>query len=214
MVTKLNVRSLYSMPKAVGVSWQVVSQTVLLAVLRVVLRVAGRRDRKNHMSEFYELLAVVFDDVDVAKRALALLIEKRKKGEISIFDIAVVEKGENGEANIKEPGDVDAKHGAVFGAIAGGLIGLIGGPIGVVVGVAGGAVTGGIAAERIDMGFSNEFLNDLAEALKPGRSAIILICEEEASEYVIAVIAKLRGIVLRHALKQEIVAQLVEAQKE
>jgi len=166
------------------------------------------------MSEFYELLAVVFDDVDDARHALTLLIEKRKKGEISIFDIAVVEKGENGEANIKEPGDVDAKHGAVFGAIAGGLIGLIGGPIGVVVGVAGGAITGGVAAERIDLGFSNEFLHDLAEALKPGHSAIVLICEEEASEYVIAVIAKLGGIVLRHALKQEIVAQLVEAQKE
>lgn len=165
------------------------------------------------MEESYELIVVVFDDISRADDALAHLIEKKKSGDISVFDIAVIEREEQGKVHVKEPGDVDTKHGAVFGAVAGGLVGLIGGPIGVVVGAAAGAITGGIAADRIDTGFSNEFLDELAQVLKPGNSALVVLSEEQWIDNVLIAVEEYGGVVLRHAVRQDVVAQLIEMQK-
>jgi uncharacterized membrane protein/sporulation protein YlmC with PRC-barrel domain len=127
-----------------------------------------------------ELVVVVFDDPGGAKEALKFLKQlKREKKIVALRNAAVLVKDEQGQTSVSEMQDVDPKHGAIFGAITGGLVGLAAGPIGAIVGAAAGAATGRATAKRVDMGFSNKYLQDVQDKLKPGSSALVALVEHE-----------------------------------
>jgi len=123
----------------------------------------------------------------------------------------VLVKDEDGKTSIRETGDLDVRGGRLFGAVTGGLIGLLGGPVGVVVGAAAGAGVGGLAAKRIDTGFSDEFLATFQERLQPGSSALIVLVERESAEVLSEAWADQEGVILREALTDEMVEHLVKA---
>ena len=102
------------------------------------------------MEERYELILAVFGEIDIATEVYDALVEKKKAEDLSVFDMAVIERDAQGGMSLKEASDVDATHRAVFGAIVGGLLGLIGGPIGSIVGAASGAIAGGFVADRVE----------------------------------------------------------------
>ena len=58
------------------------------------------------------------------------------------------------------------------------------------------------------MGFSDEYLKDLQQSLKPGSSAIIALVEHEWVEKVIQELEEHEGRLFRQALKADIAAQL------
>jgi uncharacterized membrane protein len=159
-----------------------------------------------------ELLVLVFDAPGKAEQALEFLQSlKREKIVARIRNAAILIKDANGKISIEEAEDVDKRHGAIFGAITGGLVGLIGGPVGVIVGATAGAATGRIAADKIDMGFSDDYLESLKTSLQPNSSAIIALVEHEWTGTVTEALAKQGGQVFRQALPDEIIAQaLVE----
>ena len=154
------------------------------------------------------LLVYAYNEQDKADQVLKALKELDKTGIIAVLNAAVLVMDKDGKVKLTETEDVDAKRGALFGAIAGGLIGLLGGPAGVIVGAAAGAATGGVAAHRIDMGFSDEYLKEVQESLKPGSSAIIALVEHEWVEKVIQELEEFEGQLFRQALKADIAAQL------
>jgi len=158
-----------------------------------------------------ELLAKIFDELEEADKALKSLKELQKKGTLKVQNAAVLVKDDDGKTDIRETGDVDVKGGRLFGAVTGGLIGLLGGPVGVVVGAAAGAGVGGLAAKRIDTGFSDEFLATFQERLQPGNSALIVLVEGESAEVLSEAWADQEGVILREALTDEMVEQLVKA---
>lgn len=166
------------------------------------------------MDEPYELILAVFGEIETASEAYAELLKKKKAQDLSVFDMAVIGRDAQGDTKLKEAGDVDASHGAVFGAIVGGLLGLIGGPFVAVVGAASGAVAGGVVAGRIDMGFSDDFLNNLAEALQPERSALLVLSEAEWIDSIVDVLEGYSDTILRNAVREELVERLVKAQEE
>lgn len=118
-------------------------------------------------------MAKIFDDPNEANEGLKKVkeLQKEKKDLFKIRYAAILVKDEDGQTVIKETADVGTKQGRIFGAVAGGLVGLVGGPVGVIVGALAGAGTGAFAAKHIDMGFSNEFLENFQESLQPGSSA-------------------------------------------
>jgi uncharacterized membrane protein len=122
-------------------------------------------------------------------------------------------KDEEGKTSLKEAGDMDTGHGALFGAITGGIIGLLGGPVGVVIGAAAGAATGGAAAHWIDMGFDNEDLKALRDNLQPNSSAIVLLTESQHSSRVSEVLHELGGERLQQTLTDEMVDQILSARE-
>ncbi len=130
----------------------------------------------------HEVIASIYDKLDGADETLAFLDNLSKSGVLAIKHAAVIVKDEDGNIKVEERGDVSSKQGALFGAISGGLIGLLGGPIGVIVSAAAGAATGGVAASKIDMGFSDDFLKRIQEELQPGKSALIAEVEHEMIE--------------------------------
>jgi uncharacterized membrane protein len=160
-----------------------------------------------------EFVVAAFNDQQKAGEVLKSMKELEKEGVILLMNAAIMTKDAKGKISVKETKDVDAKHGAVFGAIVGGLLGLLGGPVGVVVGAAAGAATGGVAANTIDMGFSNDQLRDLQETLKPGSSAILALIQHEWVDRVVAEMEQFGAELYHQALKAEMAAQLEEGKE-
>ena len=155
-----------------------------------------------------ELVTKLFKDVKGASAALKNL---KGRKDIRIRNAAVVEKDAQGKAKIRETADVDAKRGGLVGALAGGLIGLAGGPVGVVVGVVVGAGTGGIAAKKIDTGFSDSFLNKFEEYVESETSALIVLVEGRTAQQLSEVLSEFDGILLRHSLTEKMVEEMAAA---
>ena len=139
------------------------------------------------------------------------LKESQKQGTLKLRNAAVLIKDKDGQTSLRETGDVGVKGGRLFGAVTGGLIGLLGGPVGVIVGAAAGAGVGGLAAKKIDMGFSDQFLETFQERLQPGNSALIVLVEQESADDLSEAWAEEEGIIVRQALTDEMVEQLVKA---
>ena len=155
-----------------------------------------------------ELVVLLFDEPGKADEVLQFLKElKRERNIVAIHNSAVLVKDEDGQVSLKEAQDVDARHGRLFGAITGGLVGLAAGPVGVVVGAAAGAAVGGLAADHIDMGFSNKYLKDLEKHLQPSSSALIALVENEWVGEVTDAVAHFGGQLFRQALTDEIIAE-------
>jgi uncharacterized membrane protein/sporulation protein YlmC with PRC-barrel domain len=153
-----------------------------------------------------ELVVLAFDTAGKAEEVLDFLQSlKREKIVARIRNAAILVKDANGKVSIKEAEDVDKRHGAIFGAITGGLVGLVGGPVGAIVGAAAGAATGRIAADKIDMGFSDNYLESLQKSLQPNSSAIIALVEHEWASTVTEALAKQGGQVFRQALPDAII---------
>lgn len=158
-----------------------------------------------------ELMARVYDNTEKAGEMLKLVRNLQKEKVLKLREAAVLVKDADGKTHVKETADVDARHGGIFGAVVGGIIGLPAGPIGVVIGALAGATTGSVAANRIDMGFSNEFLETFKEHLKPGSSALIILVEHHWSEWLSDALGGVEGVEFRQTLSDKIVEQLMEA---
>lgn len=154
------------------------------------------------------LLVKAFSDVGGAQEAMQALRASAKQGGPRVLNAAVLVKDADGRAGISESEDVDPRHGAVFGAITGGLVGLLAGPAGAIVGAAAGAATARAAARRIDMGFPDEYLKKLGEALQPGTSALVTLVEQSSVPGVTDALAAFEGQLVQHALTDDLLERL------
>jgi uncharacterized membrane protein len=161
-----------------------------------------------------ELLVIAFDTPHKAAEALQALQKLRREGQLDLLNAATLVKDEAGKISLKENEDVSPPSGALFGAITGGLIGLIAGPIGAVVGAVAGAAAGGVAAFWLDMGFSDDALQALQQALRPGGSALVVLVEQVWLEKVLVALAEFRGERLQQTLTDEMVRQLLARTEE
>lgn len=161
-----------------------------------------------------ELAARVFDDPDRAREALEFVEDLHRRRVLRILNAAVIVVDEDGNATIDDTRDIEPKKGRLMGAITGGLIGLVGGPIGVIVGALAGLGAGGLATRLTDFGFSDRFLAELQEHLKPGRSALIVLVEHEWARTLAESMDDLGGWVFEQPLTDELVEQLMAASED
>jgi uncharacterized membrane protein/sporulation protein YlmC with PRC-barrel domain len=180
------------------------------AVSRLPTFPVSRQYRKDTTGKVkLELYVKVFEGTEKAAGAFEELRMMHLRGSLNLRSAAVMVKDNDGQTSLHERGDVDATHGTLFGAVTGGLIGLLGGPIGAVVGAAAGAATGRAAAKRIDMGFSEDFLQGLRDRLQPDSSALIVLIEHEWRHKVTEALAGVEGVVLEEALAEGVVAEFL-----
>lgn len=156
-----------------------------------------------------DLIVMAFATIDRASEAARRLRQLHQGGVLEILNVATLVKDASGKIILKEKEDVAASHGALFGAITGGIVGLLGGPVGAVVGAVAGAAAGGIAAHWIDMGFSDEMLLALQQALTPNSSAVVVLVEHSWVDKALAVLAELEGQRLQQTLTDDMVYQLI-----
>jgi uncharacterized membrane protein len=161
-----------------------------------------------------ELILAVFSRADRAAQTLDDLKQREEDGELRLYNVASIAKNKDGLTSVKEDQDLGAGRGSLFGALVGGLIGLLAGPGGAIVGAAAGAATGGLVAGKTDLGFEDDFLDDLKRALPPGSSALLLLVEERWGDAVARVLLHQGARLYRHAVRKEILARLADQQNQ
>lgn len=110
---------------------------------------------------------------------------------------------------IHETNDFTAEQGLVGGALVGGLLDLIKG--GLLGGALVGAGVGYLASKALDLGFSDDFLKEIADTLTPNSSAIVAAVEFEQVDEAMRALDPYHGKILRQTLPPEQAQQLAAA---
>lgn len=145
------------------------------------------------------MLVVVFDNESKAYEGSHALSQLDADGSIAVHAASVIKKNADGKVAVEQV-DGGFPIRTVGGTAIGSLIGLLGGPIGVSIGA-----TAGLLAGSLDdlnaAGVNAEYVDEVANALTPGKSAVIADVSEEWVIPVDTTMKKLGGTVLRTARK-------------
>ena len=154
------------------------------------------------------LILASFDNEKNAEKALFDLKMDKRGRLIEFKDAALVNRDAEDKIHIKEISDLSSGKGVVYGGIVGAIIGLLTGPLGAAIGGIAGAVVGGIAAKKIDTGIPDERILEIAAALKPGTSAIMVIVEQRWFENVHMHLEEAGAELLTEKINKEFIDQV------
>lgn len=147
-------------------------------------------------------LVAIFDSEDSAFNGLTALKELHRNGDITLYDSAVITKDMLGQTRIVKAPD-NAPTGTFLGMFIGALVGALGGPIGLAVGAATGTLVGA-TTDMVRDSVDYSFVEQVREAMTPGKVAIVADVEETWVTPVDLTIAERGGIVFRR-LRHEVV---------
>lgn len=162
------------------------------------------------MSDPNELLVVAYPGENRASEVLQALQQLNHEHAVALHNAAVIVRHANGKSSIHETRDFDTKQGAVTGALAGGLLGLLKGDL--VEGAVLGAGAGFVASKVLDLGFKDDYLQELATQLTPGSSAVVAIVEIEHADAAMQTLHQFQGgRILRTTLSPDVAQQVASA---
>src|SRR5215471_19061517 len=154
-------------------------------------------------------LAVIgYNDVFKAEEVRLSLIKMQRDYLIDLEDAVVAVKDPSGKVKLHQAINLTAA-GAVRGGFWGSLIGLIflNPLLGLAVGAGAGAVTGALS----DVGIDDDFMKELATAMKPGSSALFVLVRSMTPDKVLDELRGTGGTVLKTSLSHEDEAKLQDA---
>jgi uncharacterized membrane protein len=155
------------------------------------------------------LVVITFDGVDKAGKVLETLRSDRYEDSISLDDSAIVVKDEDGTVQVDNEVDRGVKVGAIGGSLLGLLIGLLlGGPIASLVL---GAIAGALGGDLANLGIDQRFINDVAEAMTPGTSALFVMVREGDTDATVEALEPFEGAVYYAHLPEETEEELRRA---
>lgn len=162
------------------------------------------------MTDPNELLVVAFPGETRAAEVLQALQQLNHEHAVALHNAAIIVRHANGKSSFHETRDFDAKQGAVAGALAGGLLGLLKGNL--VEGAALGAGAGFVASKVVDLGFKDDYLQELAAQLTPGTSAVVAVVGIEHADAAIQTLHHFQGgRILRTTLAPDVAQQIAAA---
>lgn len=141
------------------------------------------------------VIVAVFDTETQAFEGLTAIKELNDNGDISLYASAVIRKNEEGKISLKEEEDM-GPVGTAVGMLAGGFVGLIGGPAGLAIGTFAGGM-GGLLFDLDKQGVDATFVNDVAQALDQGKTAVIADIDEGWNAPLDTRIGELDGLLFR-----------------
>jgi uncharacterized membrane protein len=154
-----------------------------------------------------QLIVVGFDHLDDARSALKRLRELESNGQIRFEDTAIVERGSDGTAHVHNEVSGTTETATLVGAVLGGVVTFMFPPLGAALGAAAGAAVGA----SLGRGVSRDFVNEVKDSLKPGRSALFLVVKETQADGAIAALRPFSGEVIQTTLSEESEEALREA---
>jgi uncharacterized membrane protein len=174
---------------------------------RIRDRVAADDQRHSYHSKqcaMDKMIVIVFNREPTAYAAFHALKELHAEGSISLFSAVVITKALNGKLAAKQVGNpahlpsaLSLATDALVVALGGTRIAAIGSPE---------MPSGAISVANI--GVSDEFLDEIARHLRPGKSAVIAEIEEDWVTPLDTIIELLGGVTLRRAHAEFTDAQL------
>ena len=117
-----------------------------------------------------KMIVVIFDNEKKAYEGAKALKDLHAEGSITLYANAVITKDANGKMIVKQTAD-QGPLGTGVGLITGSLIGLLGGPVGVALG-AGAGTFGGMLYDFARVGVGEDFIDEVAQNLQPGKVAV------------------------------------------
>jgi uncharacterized membrane protein len=142
-----------------------------------------------------KMLVAVFDTEPAAYEGLSALKDLHREGAITLYATAVIGKDAAGTVSVKQSAD-PGPVGTALGLLAGSLLGLMAGPAGVAVGAATGGLTG-LTFDLVNFGIEADFLDEVAQALTPGKVAVLAEVEETWVAPVDTRLGKLGAVIFR-----------------
>ncbi len=146
------------------------------------------------------MLVVTFSNESTANQGLEALQRLDNEGSIVLYAAAIVAKKSDGSIELKQGGE-PGLLGTLTGTTVGSLIGLLGGPVGLAVGAATGAL-GGAIADLENARVGTDFLQEVGDALTPGKVAVIAHIDEDWTTPVDTGMEALGGFVYRRSLAE------------
>lgn len=142
-----------------------------------------------------KFVVVILSNEAKANEAADVLHSLHRNGSLTLYGLAIARKADDGDVTVVEQHS-EGVPGAGVGALAGALVGLIGGPVTALLGAAGGAWIG-TWRDVEHLGISAEFLDEVANALAPGVTALVADVSEDRVAFVDEQMERLGGVVLR-----------------
>jgi uncharacterized membrane protein len=123
-----------------------------------------------------KLLVISFDDPLRAQEFLISAARLQRDNELQLHDAVIISREADGTSHVRETTDVTPAQAGLGAGFWGLLVGtLLGGPIGGLVVAAVGAGGGALYAKLRDTGVKDETIDELRQAVPPGRTAVALL---------------------------------------
>ncbi len=148
---------------------QSVEQLPTTPIQRWSLNVKDSRLKRRKMMD--KILVIIFDNESKAYEGSRALQELQHEGSINLYTKAVIIRDAGGKVEVMELSD-KGPQGTAVGLLTGSLVGLVGGPVGLLIGAGAGTV-GGSLFDLVSMGLGEDFLYEVGESLRPGKSAVV-----------------------------------------
>ena len=146
------------------------------------------------------MLVVVFENESKAHEGTKVLRQLDLHNYLTVYRHAIVAKNAQGAITVREVDD-RGPYGLLVGTALGALLGAVGGLAGVGIGGTVGLVGGG-AADMHNAWVAEDFVDDVAEALLPGRTAVVAEIEEDTTDPLDTQMEAIGGTVFRRALTE------------
>lgn len=125
-----------------------------------------------------QLAAISFHDDLKASEFMTAAIRLARDGKIALHDAVFVVKDADGKTHVRETKDLQPGQTALGIGLWSGLFGLLlGGPVGMLVAGGIGAGAGAITAKLVDVGVTDEFVEQLRGMVQPGTTTVVLLAD-------------------------------------
>jgi uncharacterized membrane protein len=163
------------------------------------------------MSEHDKSVVVaIFDGEGIAEDAALKLQDWDKASEAVQLGAMSIMYAKDGRVETRKMGGRKAGKGAKWGAIAGVVAGVLSGGItligGLIVGAAGGGLLGSL--KKAGASISDEHIAQINKAIEDGKSALIVMCDEDEMAATSDQLTALGGVVRSFAVPAEAMAVL------
>ena len=158
------------------------------------------------------VVAVSFQNDDLAYAGLARLKQLDTEGQIELRSAAVVERDADGHVTVKDGAGHEEWEGTAAGGIIGLLVGILGGPVGVLIGGATGVLIGSLF-DLEDTDQTESVLSEFSKKVAPGHNTLLAEMREPSNhEIVDGVMESRTGSVLRSSAA-DVEAEIAGAEK-
>jgi uncharacterized membrane protein len=146
------------------------------------------------------LIVVGYDDIHKAEEVRLTLAKLQRDYLIDLEDAVVVIRKPDGKIKLNQAINL-TEHGAVAGTFWGMLVGAL--FLSPFLGAAVGAASGAIAGALSDVGINDQFMKEVAAALKPGTSALFVLVRSATTDKVAEQIQGTGGKIIKTNLTHE-----------